>query len=315
MGDFCRWTIGVDKAYEPPVHLRIVLKPQAYTAFLILVFALLAGCAGKSAQTPVATSSSIVANEEDVGSVQGLVVDDAQLPIEGAAVRADDDAAARRITDAQGRFEIDLAPGAHVLLVERAGYTAATSNIEVAVAEIVATTIVLNEIPTSVPRVVSYTAEAIIELGVNALGVYYYGNSSGSQYRDIFYPMDADAQSAVTGLRWTAASPASAKWMMLSLWLSDPQCRGWCKEVGQNIGRSPLVVQVDNIPIARDDHWDLSLNPYIAIEPPCMVATATRCAEAPDAVAQLALDQRFQLYTTLFFVDPAPAEYDPFPPS
>lgn len=299
-----------------PWPCSTAVQPQAKVVGFLLLVTLVAGCTSDRAAGPSLTSVTSAEPRGDVGAIAGLVVDDAQLPVADAEVRFADDAAARAVTDAKGRFRIsDARPGSHTLVVERDGFKATTVTVAVVAAETVFTTVSLVEIPRPVPRVVSYQAEAIIELGVNALGVYYYDNSSGTQYRDIFYDLPGDAESAVVGLRWTASSAVSAKWMLLSVWLSDPQCRGWCKQAAEGVGRSPLTARVDDIPTARDDHWGLSLNPYVAIEPPCMIATLSSCADAPDAVAQIALDQRFELYTTLFFVDSAPSGFDPFPPS
>jgi len=166
----------------------------------------------------------------------------------------------------------------------------------------------------AVARQSTYVAEAIIELGVNVLGIYHYSNESGSQYRDIFYDVTPDAKTAVVGLRWTAGSPLSAKWMFLGVYLSDRQCVRVCDLVNSTEGRSPLVGRGDGLDVRIADRGGaLTVNPYLQIQPPCRVATLTSCPSNPDAVVQVAQDQRFQLYTVVFYVDPAPPGFSPFP--
>jgi hypothetical protein len=82
--------------------------------------------------------------------------------------------------------------------------------------------------------------------------------------------------------------------------------------VGAKTGRARLVVRAENIDASREGRGNLSVNPFVAIAPACVVATATTCPDNPDAVAQVAQAQRFHVYTSVFYHQAAPGAFDPF---
>ncbi|MBI2077671.1 MAG: carboxypeptidase regulatory-like domain-containing protein [Euryarchaeota archaeon] len=280
----------------------------------VLLVLLLAGCAGRGAPS-AATAAPTIAPAADAGTVDGIVVDEEQRPLGGADVWLAADESRRAITDGGGRFVLrDVPGGDQTLRAGAKGYDEAEQRVAVIAGESATVTFVLAIRPVAVARSSTYMAEAIIELGVNVLGIYHYSNQSGSDYRDIFYDVTPDARSAVVGLRWTAVSPLSAKWMFLGVYLSDRQCVRVCDLVNGTEGRSPLVGRADGLDARIADRGGaLTVNPYLEIRPPCRPATVGSCPSNPDAVAQVAQDQRFQLYTSVFFVDPAPVGYSPFP--
>jgi len=284
-----------------------------HIAAWLVVALMIAGCAGRS--TPSAVTPTSAAPDGNSGNIVGLLVDDEQVPVAGADLWLAVDETLRTISDETGRFSLRNVPaGEQTVRVSAKGFKTAEQRVALPAGETVQVTILLTPIPRAVARMSLYQAEAIIELGVNVLGIYYYSNQSGSQYRDIYYDVAPDVKSAVSGVRWTAVTPLSAKWMYLGLFLSDRQCVRVCDLVNGTEGRSPLISRGDGLDgRIAERGGPLTVNPYITIQPPCTIGTAATCTSNPDAVAQVAQDQRFQLYTGIFFVDPAPPGYTPVP--
>lgn len=106
---------------------RLLIWPS-----LLIVF--LAGCAGD----PPAEDDGEEFDEldlqatDDTGVVRGVVVDPAVVPVEGATVLLDGEGGPTATTNAAGAFGFsDVEPGLHQLLVDKAGFVATQTSVDV----------------------------------------------------------------------------------------------------------------------------------------------------------------------------------------
>ena len=107
--------------------------------FLLAVIASLvvAGCAGESR---VASAEPDAPYDQASGALEGLVTDEAIVPIANVTVTPADGLATT--TDDEGRFLLSfLNPGTHTLTFEKAGYANLTRSVEVLPGEVVALTV------------------------------------------------------------------------------------------------------------------------------------------------------------------------------
>ncbi len=98
---------------------------------LLLITATLAGCASDETAPPTGGEFEPYKPLAGKGLIRGVVVDVSITPIAGVSV-ALVGSETTTLTDAEGRFEfLNVAPGAHFLRVQKAGYQAVQANAQV----------------------------------------------------------------------------------------------------------------------------------------------------------------------------------------
>ena len=110
---------------------------------------------------------------------------------------------------------------------------------------------------------------------------------------------------AVALMDWTPSLPGTAGRMFLSLWAAHAQS----DRLVRSDGPSPLLARADGVgeKIKGQSGWQLMT--YWG--PSTCGANVDTCAQAPDTIGTLVLDQRYKVYTSVFYVDKPPPEFDP----
>lgn len=300
-----------------PLSIRIA-------TLLVCAILLLAGCtadepapktndASPSTGATAAPSSSVAGAA--VGTISGQVLDDEARPVLGAQVALVDP---RLVVESGpvGEFVFEnVPPGDRAILVEKLGYERATRKVTVVEGETAETTIVLQPIPISVARTRDIYAEAYFELAAAVVAAGVNRNVTGADYRDLYFLVDNDVVSTVTGAMWTSGAPGTAKRFYLDMWASTQSCDSVCERLNETTGTSPIILRADNYQDHLAGKSGAQVNPYMAIDP-CYTAGSTNVGDCnQDTLVQLAVGQRVKLYITVFFVEPPPDGYSPLPPA
>lgn len=295
-----------------------------WLAGLFLVSAL-AGCAdgGKPLTSAGSTTTSAArpTSTEDTGSITGQVLDDEVQPIAGADVALTGAKGIAPVkSDTQGRYTFNaLTPGDYVVFVQQLGFESAQKTIKVQPGLVSYGNFSLVPIPISVARQRAFITETYFEFGAGASVVgSYYGNVSGALYRDIYYTVEPDVVGAASGMKW-AAAPGTAKRMYVELWVADKSCASGtlCSRLNRTQGLSPLIVRSNGYAEHAEGTKKIQVNPAVGLNY-CYASSAPTnvndCVANPDTFAQVIFQQRIKLYTTVFFVEPAPEAFNPLPP-
>jgi hypothetical protein len=285
----------------------------------------LAGCAQAPAASTLASSSAAAPPPKagaSTGSLSGVVVDDEMVPVADADVGLVEDAKALTKSDATGRFVFnDLEPGTYSVAVQKIGYETGTQRVSVIVGEVRESKITIKRVVLSTARVATYIAAGFIELGwkVPAIaGSVTTPNVTSADLADVYYAMDKEAASAVSAMTWQPNVVGTAKRMFLAHYLSKKGCVDQCDFLGRVTGMSPLLRRTDNL-LDVTLKPGLEINAYFGLSSCSQPSTgapttgADNCTAAPDTLVEVAIQQKMTVYTSVFYVDPAPVGYTPLP--
>lgn len=315
----------------------MVRKPS--WAALAFVSFLLAGCAGSGAKSdaPSTPSASISATGDplsDAGSVRVTVVDDTALPIEGATVGIVQ-LALQVTTDASGTaFFGNLAPGTYQVAATQLGYTSGAKAVAVEADQETGVTLVLAPIIVETPFHETFgPLQGYFECRMGAWAAAYGSWTSGCGSVPVplvgftpspwtndnsilrFHAVNNNTASVIGDMQWTPSAVGTSTALRFAFsFTGRPSNHWWC--AGE--GPSPLqwswhaqgesvcsnVGSSDDEPVPRthdDDGEPIELRVY---------------ANAPfgreDNPVYVTLQQRFEIITTVFYVDPAPEGYSGF---
>ena len=272
----------------------------------LLVAVLVSGCTGSGAPTgpdvPVAAGEVLVS---------GVVVDSAIRPIAGAAVQAlGTDRSAT--TDAEGEFQLPLAPGAVVLEATHPRFAPARLDLQVtpgfAQSVVLSFAFTVDTAPYS--TLVKFDGFIVCSLGVSVIFSEECGEGVGTPVgrvgkqgnNAIRYDFQAESPELKTAVVEQVWEPTSSAGQQLSVvfataWTCEPACGGEAVGAGSVQGPSPLLL--------RADEEDLA--PHLA--DPAAVFTTYTLALTDVAAANIVLNQPFQLFVSLFYRAPAPEGY------
>jgi hypothetical protein len=91
----------------------------------------LAGCSSNHAKAAGGSATSSVTPDSATATIQGLVLDQELVPIQGAGVSVSGPQAANATTDVGGAFTLDhLAPGTYKVFAQRLGYVTGARQVE-----------------------------------------------------------------------------------------------------------------------------------------------------------------------------------------
>ena len=265
----------------------------------ILLILTVSGCAG--APKP-ASKTDAPPTLPDTGRLEGIVYDAEFTPLQGVRVTVSDHPVSVT-TDGRGAFGIDgVAPGEHTVDAALAGYRGASQRVSVAAGEILSMRLELDAIETIevYPELVQFTGHMTIGIAT-AL----YAIRPGTELEDQLEferEVKPDARTLVATMTFTRTSPAGAEKFQLDSILGEVL-------YNQTYGESPLLNRVDDVPVgtevASHSIWLPRTCDYFIL--------ATCYADPPSSLFQFALDQRFDVYSTIFYGGPAPADYTGLP--
>lgn len=282
----------------------------------------LAGCAGNGGTDETRAEGEPLA-DVDTGSIDGVVVDGAIRPVEGAVVRLAD--RMNTVTDAEGRFTFTyLEPGAFALAAERDGYAPAQVTVEVIAGLATDVKIVLELIPLPTPFV-----EVFQWSGVMMCGIAWTDPALGNQATSCNgitrtvpgFPSDLDASGIaipigslanVTGiwaeLSWDAQTPAAA--VMEANWgYSVDAERAFFEHVTQARGPSVLGAR---IPIADLHSRLVDVESAFCSVEACElygIPTSSSSFGTPGADVGGGFEQSFEAFVTVFHHGVFPETY------
>lgn len=310
-----------------------------WSLLAVLVFA---GCVGIAQSKADGTESAVEPVEpEDVdpnassGILQGTVASDEAVPIAGASV-ALRDTAFMGVTDASGLFVItDVPPGKYVLDVARLGYEAQARSVEVQAGQLTEVTIVLVAIEISDEgyiEIIHFTG--FFEC---ALGTSFWISSCSYPYTAVYltlhdrgvngsnYGLPPDIQKNihrfnftvkpgitdfVGEMEWKAASAAATRMLLMYMCGDYDPIPDECKErhrYGRSngfSGTSPIRAQFD----PKQEFKKGCPNSKFCLKEghPIWVMAY---AGLPFGQNQVAFQQKFEIWNSLFFNQEAPEDY------
>jgi hypothetical protein len=163
----------------PEVAPIPVATAKATATVSILIILGLAGCIGQDAEPAPDADADVAAPaqfSDETGAVEGLVVDQEQLPIPQAQV-AIPELGLQTTSDAGGRFTFsNVKPGTHQLFAQRLGYESVGQAVEIVAGEVTATQLVLTKLAVQEPFNMILTQRGLFGCGASwRPGVIYSG--------------------------------------------------------------------------------------------------------------------------------------------
>lgn len=295
----------------------------------LVLIVTLAGCASGADPVSMEEEEALAQAarfDETTGAVEGVVTDEAILPLVGVTVRPEVGEATT--TDAQGRFSLSyLAPGSLTVNFELGGFENATRTIEVRLGEIVSVSLQLVAVGADVPYHLTHedagrmmcaadTRPRLFALnfcgavalfspatGDDSLGTFTLTGNSSRLVDIVFQTHWVTNQATGRGLEvfWEAYQR-----------ITDPTTfpEGAPRRFGSASGVSPLRAAANESTIQAIVHAQPAPL-YCHVGAPCMVMArtfprATTLGPTSPADAAFYVDQRFTHVLTEFYRAPAP---------
>lgn len=307
---------------------------RAFPVVLLLVSLALAGCAsseganpqGSDGPGPIASGEPIA----DAATIQGLVVDDSQAPIEGATV-AIVGIGLQAATDAAGSFQfVNVPPGPHDITAIKLGFSSTGKRVTVEPSQQL-TGVVLTLAPIAVEGPYHeifgpyngyfhcmYGTAAVAGFGFIRTCLFDEGVNEdvfGADTRRLSFNLSSDNWASMIGeSRWSQGAFATGVGMAIY-----PSYEGrsgshwWCEADG----RSPLLFRYEAAdPEAKDGlsvcntQGEIEPVPAMEVNPLQLIADSGfggTSTEKPPL--RLMFEQRFELMMSVFYAEPAPAEF------
>lgn len=304
-------------------------------AAVVVLIVLLAGCAGNGEQQAIPSGAEVVSNDKGdaVGAVSGFVVDDEQRPLMDAIVRLDPAQRSTK-TNGEGRFVFARVPvGVYELNATLDGFHAAALRVNITEGRTETALVTLVALPSAVAyyetfpyagvqRCMIYTSVYLASCSQPYTAVYYTALGAGVNLTQFGLPNDPidnkyrasfEVRENYTGLvselAWTATTDASRYYkLVLSCPWYDPvidDCvppgeTGPTNEATYAVARgvSPLRIELNPKDIRAD--WL-----------PTVMARAYLSGPV-DRPAGAALDQRIEMYNSVFYGLEVPRDWTIF---
>lgn len=283
--------------------------PQVDARWLPVALALATLLAGCTTAPPAPAGIPVDEAGRALPTLQGIVVDAAIRPLAGATVRllgTDVDAT----TDTDGHYEIHRPTGRAEDVLAAAfmeGFVPLTHRVQLSGHRSASLDFVLETDPTVVPHVEVLQFRGMLGCRVAASGAVVF-ESISCDPPELNAPRDAPKPwiwyvnptpgfaGAVVELDWEAESPSTQS---LRARLDGPVMGGLeAPIVAQATGESPLRLEVPEAAARAFPRWS-ALRLVVELTPEA----------AGDPAAAASVEQRFDAYATVFYVDPAPPGY------
>jgi hypothetical protein len=218
--------------------------PQGPLAALALIVSMvLAGCTSGAGPADDTTAPP---QDPLLGAIEGAVLDDQALPLEGAQVGLRDSEASGR-TGGDGRFLLsNIEPGSYDLLVSKVGYTSIAKRVAVEAGKTTAVPIELKPVAVAAPRYETNSTAGRFECSVALVDVLWLecpGSNTvwpTSSSRSLF-SKPLGVRHIVAELRWQATSAATGNNLDFNIVnRNGSDCQWYANEFGP----SPLKIQV-----------------------------------------------------------------------
>lgn len=260
------------------------VKHAAFVAS-VLAAGCLGGQGGATGISEVSASAAAAQVSEERGGLEGLVINDEQLPIADATVILQDNGTRESeltVTAEDGRFSFSLLPpGRYHVAVQAPFYAPRSQDVEVGAGDLKVITFLLADfVDTSEPYVETLLKRGFINCSVRVYfapqNVCGYVASDQAKFRIPINP-ELPIKSVVLEAVWTPSNPVAGQRLELAIChqkdqLEDPFN---CKEVFGNyyfkgaVGPSPLVLHVNDLPLKIYPVLDSSVGaPSGATDPP-----------------------------------------------
>lgn len=318
--------------------------------FLLAIFVMtglaVSGCLGgdgDASADPASDPTGPAAFDEETGGIEGVVTDEEAKPVAGAQVGVLG-LALETVTDADGRFVFDnVAPGRQSVVVQKLGYESASRAVEVVAGQSVSLQFTIAQIVVheayhlSIPKTgyfeCTWRYSAVL---VGASGPCGYTNVNGTtgnpldQYvftnseRKWNYGADPGAMSVLNEMVWTAGSAATGDNLRIFFSYADRSSQHtFC----QADGFSPLVMKWEREEVDEDSDWECEIGSEgnqpsdepdtIDLEEGMKLQTFVSVGVARVADTStgqgFAYDQRFEIWFSMFYWEPAPADFSALP--
>ena len=298
---------------------------------VVLLLITLAGCAstegtGQGVGTgPIASGEAIA----DAATIQGLVVDDAQAPIEGA-LAAIVSLGFQVETDAGGAFRFtNIPPGAYEVSAIKLGYSSSGKRVEVVANENLEG-VFITLLPIVVEQVYQETFGPFAGYFECHIGSVFISSCAGDTFnptldrlifpnnnRFLHYTLSADHWETQWGeARWSPAAVASASGMAIYPSYAQRYDDGntghyYCEADGD----SPIWFRYDAVPERSICNSEGDDDPPAVVGTPLMLVADPGFASPAngEVVPRILIQQRFEAIMTIFYGEPAPEQFTAFP--
>jgi hypothetical protein len=192
--------------------------------FLLVAMILLAGCAGGQKAAPAQATSQTIA----LGSIEGRVLDDEQVPVAGVGVQLVE-AGMNATSGPDGRFRFEaVVVGTHTMQVRAPGFEPHREKVEVAMDQTATATLVLKPVASVVPFIEMLPYEGYIQHGnlyvdmvTTTLG------ANGCQKCRFYFNASGDVDALVSEIQFqrTVDNPHGPEVLAYALWTQDMKIR------------------------------------------------------------------------------------------
>ena len=250
----------------------------------------------------------------DLGRIEGLVVTSETEPVAGANVSIFDPFELTATTDDDGRFAFErLAPDTYSLVAMAPGYKAQARKIEVGADMVAEAHLILEAVAVLEPFTASFVDEGFLTLqlvapgtpATNPGGLLTLAPGAGRDKWVFHHPSQDELAGYVGALAWTANQYFSARNMTLHANSTHDQPGHFL-----NTSRGPSPVLLRIVLPEPKSAGVVTSQLYLVNE----CAQPADCAsKPPERWQQVVFQQRFHVYSTLFYVEPPPESYSPLP--
>ncbi len=313
------------------------MKQRALVALFAVASMVLAGCAGGSdvLEDDGTVPSGPATFDEETGGIEGVVTDEESRPVVGAQVGILQ-LGFETTTEETGRFVFNnVAPGKQAVVVQKLGYQSASRVVDVVPGQSATVQLELTTIVVNTPYYESIPKDGLFEctwrhpLGSGVCG--YLGSlndTTGNPLEDnVFtqserkwnYDAAAGTMTVLNEAVWTQNTAATGDNLrMFFSYANRTSSHTFC----QADGFSPLTLEWERSEVDEDGEClsggsgglsEMDTIPEEGLKVQTFVSVGATQTPAGGVSAAIALDQRFEIWFSLFYWEQAPEDFSALP--